>query len=72
MNTEIVRRLRESFLIGLKPAELAANALFDTLDDALMAVLRDRFQRELAQEALADMAREDELIERDEAKSRED
>jgi hypothetical protein len=64
MNTEIVRRLRDSLLAQDDPTTLIAETLLRGLDDAITEKMVDIVMRDRAQEELADMAREDELTER--------
>jgi Arc-like DNA binding domain len=62
MNTEIVRRLRDSFLAHDEPTTLIAKALLSGLDDAIVEKIVDTVMRDRAAETMADAAREDEQI----------
>jgi hypothetical protein len=62
MNTEIVKRLRQSFLAQEETTTLIAKALLSDLDDAIVGKMVDIFMRDRAEETMADEAREDEQI----------
>jgi len=64
LNTEIVRRLRESLLARDEPPRLIAKALLSGLDGAIVQEMLDIVMRDHAQEELAEMQREEEQIER--------
>jgi chorismate mutase len=64
LNTEIVRRLRDSVLAKDQPPRLIAKALLNGLDDAIVQEMLDLVMRDHARDELADMAREEEQIER--------
>jgi hypothetical protein len=69
MNTEIVRRLRESFLAqGDEMTTVIAKALLSGLDDAIVEKMVDIVMRESAKEDMAELANEDA---REEARIRE-
>jgi hypothetical protein len=64
MNTEIVRRLRESFLAQEEPTTIIAKTLLSSLDDAIVNEMVDTVMRERAQDDLAyDMRKEARLEE---------
>ncbi|HME28774.1 MAG TPA: Arc family DNA-binding protein [Pseudolabrys sp.] len=65
MNTEIVRRLRESFLAQDKTTTLIAKTLLSGLDDAVIEKMVEIVMRERAEEEMAEMAREDAVLDRD-------
>jgi hypothetical protein len=62
MNTEIVRRLRDSLLAQDEPTTLIANTLLSSLDDAIVEKMVDTVMRDRAMESMADAAREEEQI----------
>ena len=59
MNTEIVRRLRESFLAQDEATTLIAKTLLSGLDDAITEKMVDLVMRVRAEEAMADQAADD-------------
>jgi hypothetical protein len=61
MNTEIVRRLRDSFLED-EPTALIAQTLLSSLDDAIVEKMVDTVMRDRAMEDMADAAREEKQI----------
>jgi hypothetical protein len=63
MNTEIVRRLRESFLAQDEKTTLIAKTLLAGLDDFVVEKMVDMYMRERAEEDMADAAREEQQIE---------
>jgi hypothetical protein len=63
MNTEIVRRLRESFLAQDEQTTLIAKTLLAGLDDFIVGKMVDMYMRDQAKEAMADAAREEQQIE---------
>jgi hypothetical protein len=65
MNTEIVRRLRESFLAQDEQTTLIAKTLLAGLDDAIVEKMVDTVMKDRAKDELADFAREYELEERE-------
>ena len=64
VNTEIVRRLRDSFLTQDNPTKVIAQLLLDNLDDKITSEMVDIVNRLEAEDLLADAAREEEQIER--------
>jgi len=64
MNTEIVRRLSESFLARKEPTTIVAEALLSSLDGNIIDAMVEIIEREQANDLLAESLREDELIER--------
>jgi chromosome condensin MukBEF MukE localization factor len=63
MNTEIVRRLRDSFLAQDEATTLIAKTLLAGLDDFIVGKMVDMYMRERAEEDMADAAREERQIE---------
>jgi Arc-like DNA binding domain len=64
MNTEIVRRLRDSFLSRDNPTRLVAEALVEKLDDGTLEEMVDIVMKRHAKDELADMAIDEEKIAR--------
>jgi len=64
VNTEIVRRLRDSFLTHDNPTKVIAQLLLDNLDDKITSEMVDIVNRSEAEDLLADAAREEEQMER--------
>lgn len=64
LNAEIVGRLRDSVLAKDQPPRLIAKALLNGLDDAIVQEMVDIVTGDRARDELADMAREEEQIER--------
>jgi hypothetical protein len=64
VNTEIVRRLRDSFLTQDNPTKVIAQLLLDNLDGQITSEMVDIVMRDHAQEQMAEAAREEEQIER--------
>jgi hypothetical protein len=62
MNTEIVRRLRESFLAQAEKTTVIAKTLLSGLDDQIVEEMVDIVMRERAEEDMADAAREEAQI----------
>lgn len=62
MNTEIVKRLRQSFLAQEETTTLIAKALLSDLDDAIVEKMVDIFMRDRAAETMADAEREEAQI----------
>jgi hypothetical protein len=65
MNTEIVRRLRDSFLTERDPTTVIAETLLHSLDGEVIDKMVEIAERERADDLMAEIAREDELMERE-------
>jgi Arc-like DNA binding domain len=63
MNTEIVRRLRESFLAQDEQTTLIAKTLLAGLDDFIVEKMVDMYMRDRAKEDMANALREEQQIE---------
>jgi Arc-like DNA binding domain len=62
MNTEIVRRLRESFLAQDETTTVIAKTLLNGLDDAIVEEMVDIVLRDRAEDQMADEQREEAQI----------
>jgi hypothetical protein len=65
MNTEIVRRLHESFLAKDDPTTIIAKALLEGLDDGVVETMVETVLRDRADDAMADAWKEDQRFERE-------